>query len=103
MMKNSLSERDRILTELDRINTRVSGLNVTRLQSCAGAIYSCAQEILYLSASTSDPLPKIGMNGIGAQLMVITRDYLTVTGEICDPASDLLVADLLTQLRRDLP
>ena len=97
------SERERIRTELDRITTRVSGLNLTRLEPLALTIHSCAQKILDLTPGNHPELPLIGLSGINAQLTVISRDYLELTESANDYTKDSAVAELLTQLRRDLP
>jgi hypothetical protein len=97
------SERERIRTELDRIATRVSGLNLTRLEPFALTIHSCAQKILDLTPGMHPELPMIGLSGINAQLTVISRDYLELTKSANDYTKDSVVDELLTQLRRDLP
>lgn len=98
-----VNDRTRIYTELNRISTRVSGLNLTRLESCAHLIHSCAQEILHFTPDAHTTLPVVGPSGVSAQLTVITRNYLELTETDSAPARDSDVADLLTQLRRDLP
>lgn len=91
--------RERIHKELDRIATRLTGLNVTRLESCASRVFDCAQQIADLTPGNHPPLPIVGVTAVGAQITVITRDYLSERNQ----THDTLVADLLTQLRRDLP
>jgi hypothetical protein len=97
------SDRERILTELNRTTTRISGLNPTRLEPCAVAIHSCAQQILDLTPGAHPQLPVIGLSGANAQLTVISRDYLELTESANLYTNDSVVAELLTQLRRDLP
>ncbi len=98
-----MNDRERIYTELDRICHRVTGLNPTRLETCAHSIHACAQEILNLTPDAQKQLPVIGLSGVSAQLTVITRNYLEFTESLKPHLNDSAVADLLTQLRRDLP
>jgi hypothetical protein len=53
------SEREPIRTELDRIATRVSGPNLTRLEPCALTI-PCVQKILEGTAGIHPELPMLG-------------------------------------------
>jgi len=54
------SEREGICTELDRIATRVSGPNLTRLEPCPLTI-PCAQKILEGAAGIHPELPMLGV------------------------------------------
>lgn len=97
------SDRERIQTELNRITTRVSGLNLNRLEPFAVNIHFCSQQILQLTPGSHPELPVIGLSGVNAQLVVITRGYLQLTESTHHHTNDSAVAELLTQLRRDLP
>lgn len=97
------SDREMIRTELNRITTRISGLNPTRLEPFVETIHSCAQKILDLTPGAHPQLPVIGLSGVNAQLIVISRDYLELTESANHYTNDSVVAELLTQLRRDLP
>lgn len=97
------SERDRIHIELDRITTRTTSLNLTRLENCADAIHSCAQEIVDLTHTPTKKLPTLAPHALSAQLIVVVRDYLSRSADKSQSQSDSTVADLLEKLRRDLP
>ena len=91
--------RDAIRVELDRVTTRVTGLNLTRLETVAPQIHLCSQAILQLTPETPEILPFVSAAATIAQLNVVVQDYLATN----PTESDSDVAALLTQLRRDLP
>ena len=97
------SARESIEIELDRITTRTSSLNLDRLEKCSPIIHACAQQIVDLTFSRLRELPDIATPAITAQLVVVVRDYLTASEAKADPDRDELVAELLKNLRRDLP
>lgn len=97
------SARERILIELDRITTRTTSLNLTRLENCTDAIHSCAQKIVDLTHTPTKELPTLAPHALSAQLIVVVRDYLAESADDPQPRTDSTVADLLENLRRDLP
>ena len=97
------SARESIEIELDRITTRTTSLNLGRLEKCSPIIHTCAQQIVDLTFSRLRELPDIATPAITAQLVVVVRDYLTASESNPDPDRDELVAELLKNLRRDLP
>ena len=100
--------RDDIARELDRITTRLTGLNGERLEYSATLVHGCAAKILSMTRNAGEnnenrpsELPLVGSTAAAAQLTVVTRDYLD-----CAPSSNQEcheVLDALTQLRRALP
>jgi len=98
--------RDDIARELDRITTRLTGLNGVRLEATKNLVHTCANEIFSMSQSvgTEKPpvetqLPEVGNSAVAAQLIVVTRDYLSTPPSPADEQA----FELLTQLRRALP
>jgi len=93
------SHREVIDIELNRLTTRITGLNISRLEAIAPQIFKCSQAVVQLTPPTTKILPSVSVLSAGAQLIVVVNDYLAVNS----PENDSEVAALLTQLRRDLP
>ena len=106
MLVEPSDPRERVVLECTRVRDRLRTLNASRLATIADHTHAIAQRILLLDLRLEGrpvrELPRLGDEGLEAQLGVVVADLLAVAGPN-DDAVMAEAADVLTDLRRSLP